>query len=537
MRSSATEAEAHAAHAVGGVAEGTPGRAAGARSLCEAFQATAVAFGDEIALRTADGSITLTWDQYRARVESVARGLAALGVQRGETVAMLMRNRPEFHVIDLAALHLGVTPFSIYGTATPPQIAEVCANAQPRLIVTEPGFLDRVHAARELLATRPEVVLIDGELQGLRTLAEVESAGQQDFPFEQSWRRVGGKDIATLIYTSGTTGAPKGVMITHTNLLAAWDSSVAATPALEQPGRYVSYLPTAHLADRVFSHYPALRNGSAITCVEEPRAAVAQLPTIRPTVWMAVPRIWEKLKDAIEAGAFGALDEGLRRRLGLDAAELLVSGAAPIREDVLAFFADSGIEICEGYGMTESTAIATLNRPGATRAGTVGPPMPGVEVALAEDGEVLLRGPVVMAGYRKQPKQTAEAIDRDGWLHTGDIGGVDEDGYLRIIDRKKELIINAAGKNMSPQNIEAKLKAASPLIGHAVAIGDSRPYNTALIVLDLTCSHSTVSPPKIQKFKSSCGWQWSTRTASSRALSRSSDSRSWMAPGSPAANW
>ncbi|MGI8863215.1 MAG: AMP-dependent synthetase/ligase [Solirubrobacteraceae bacterium] len=484
MRSSATEAAGHATHAVGPAAGGAPGRAAGVRSLCEAFQATAVAFGGEVALRTSDGCVELTWDQYRARVESVARGMAALGVQRGETIAMLLRNRPEFHVLDLAALHLGVTPFSIYGTSAPAQIAEVCANAQPRLIVTEPGFLDRVREARGLLATRPEVVVIDGEAPGALTLAEVEAARAAEFPFEQCWRRVGGEDIATLIYTSGTTGAPKGVMITHRNLLAAWDSSVAAAPVLARRGRYVSYLPTAHLADRVFSHYPALRNGSTITCVEDPRAAVAQLPGIRPSVWMAVPRIWEKLKDAIEAGAFGVLDEGLRQRLGLDAAELLVSGAAPIREDVLGFFARLGIEICEGYGMTESTAIATLNRPGATRAGTVGPPMPGVEVALAEDGEVLLRGPAVMAGYRGQPKQTAEAIDRDGWLHTGDIGGLDEDGYLRIVDRKKELIINAAGKNMSPQNIEAKLKAASSLIGHAVAIGDRRPYNTALLVLD-----------------------------------------------------
>jgi long-subunit acyl-CoA synthetase (AMP-forming) len=273
-------------------------------------------------------------------------------------------------------------------------------------------------------------------------------------------------------------------MITHANLLAAWDSSVAVVPELERRGQYVSYLPTAHLADRVFSHYPALRNGSAITCVEDPRAAVALLPEVRPTMWLAVPRIWEKLRDAIEAGAFGPRDRELPARLGLDRAELLVSAAAPIRPDVLEFYDRLGIEICEGYGMTESTAIATLNRPGATRIGTVGPAMPGVEVALADDGEVLVHGPVVMGGYRSEPQKTAEAIDADGWLHTGDIGSFDADGYLRIVDRKKELMINAAGKNMSPQNIEAKLKAASSLIGHAVAIGDRRPYNTALIVLD-----------------------------------------------------
>jgi long-subunit acyl-CoA synthetase (AMP-forming) len=444
-------------------------------SLCETFQETAAQFSDEIALRTPDGDVELPWSAYRERVERAARGLAGRGVRRGDTVAMLLRNRPEFHIADVAALHLGATPFSIYQTAAAEQIAEVLANAMPTVIITEPAFLDTVRRARDLLSrTGPEIVLVD----------DVEARADDDLAFEESWRRVGGDDIATLIYTSGTTGPSKGVMITHANLRAAWESSAAGAPELAQRGRYISYLPTAHLADRVFSHYPAIVNGSCITCVDDPRAAVTQLPAIRPTVWLAVPRIWEKLKDAIEFGAFGAQDDGMRGRLGLDAAELLVSGAAPIREDVLDFFAGLGMEICEGYGMTESTAIATLNRPGATRVGTVGMPLPGVDVRLADDGEVLLRGPVVMAGYRGEPAKTDEALDADGWLHTGDVGTFDGDGYLRIVDRKKELIINAAGKNMSPANIEGQLKAASPLIGHAVAIGDRRPYNTALIVPD-----------------------------------------------------
>jgi long-subunit acyl-CoA synthetase (AMP-forming) len=453
-------------------------------SLCEAFQATAAQHADEVALRTADSAVELTWRDYARRVEEVARGLAALGVGRGDTVAMLVGNRPEFHVLDVAALHLGAAPFSIYATFASGQIVDVCANARPTVLITEPAYLERVRAACQDLEPGPQLVLLDGEAPGALTLAQVIGRGAADFAFEAAWRAVAGDDIATLIYTSGTTGPPKGVMITHRNLLAAWDAAVTLVPALTHRGRYVSYLPTAHLADRIFSHYPAMRNGSSITCVAELQAAVLQLPSIRPTMWVAVPRIWEKLKDAIEAGLLGAVDGELVGRLGLDAAELIVSGAAPVRKDVLDFFLSVGVEICEGYGMTESTAIATLNYPGSAHVGTVGRPMPGIELRLAADGEVLLRAPVVMAGYRGDAGQTGEAIDPEGWLHTGDVGAFDADGYLTIVDRKKELIINAAGKNMSPQNIEAKLKAASPLIGYAVAVGDRRRYNIALIVLD-----------------------------------------------------
>jgi long-chain acyl-CoA synthetase len=323
---------------------------------------------------------------------------------------------------------------------------EIFANATPRLTVTD--------------------------------LAPIEAAASDELDFEASWRAVERDDVATLIYTSGTTGPPKGVELTHANLLAAWESSVAAVPAIGRRGRYVSYLPTAHLADRVFAHYPAFATGSCITCIDDVRAAVLHLPAIRPTLFLAVPRIWEKLKDAIAAGLLEA------DSLGLGAADLVVSGSAPIRPDVLEFFAARGIEICEGYGMTESSAIATLNRPGDVAVGTVGTPLPGVELALADDGEVLLRGAVVMSGYRGEPGKTAEALDADGWLHTGDVGALDPDGRLRIVDRKKELIINAAGKNMSPANIEAAIKSQSPLIAHAVAIGDRRPYNVALLVLD-----------------------------------------------------
>ena len=459
-------------------------------SLAEIFQGTAAKFAGEVALRTPEPGSEITWSEYASRVERIARGLSALGVGPGDTVAMMTVNRPEFHLVDAAALHLGATPFAIYATSAIDQVAYLFENAANRVVITETAFLDQVRGAVEKVPTVSEVVVIDEPGAGLEELERRGEDEAADFDFEATWRAVEPGDIATLIYTSGTTGPPKGVMLSHANLIAVWESSIAALKMLEKRGSYMSYLPTAHIADRIFSHYPAMNNGSAITCVADMRAAVGLLTTVRPTVWLAVPRIWEKLKDAIEAMRAAApdpaqvSDEAVRTTLGLDAAELLVSGAAPIRADVLEFFQGLGVEICEGYGLTESTGVGAVNVPGETRIGTVGRPSGEIEIELAEDGEILIRGGIVMAGYRGEPEKTAEAIDPQGWLHTGDIGRIDDDGYLSVIDRKKELIINAAGKNMSPANIEAHLKAASPLISFAVAIGDGRRYNTALFSLD-----------------------------------------------------
>ena len=459
-------------------------------SLAEIFQGTAAKFAGEVALRTPEPGSEITWSEYASRVERIARGLTALGVGPGDTVAMMTVNRPEFHLVDAAALHLGATPFAIYATSAIDQVAYLFENAANRVVITETAFLDQVRGAVEKVPTVSEAVVIDEPGAGLEELERRGEDEAADFDFEATWRAVEPGDIATLIYTSGTTGPPKGVMLSHANLIAVWESSIAALKMLEKRGSYMSYLPTAHIADRIFSHYPAMNNGSAITCVADMRAAVGLLTTVRPTVWLAVPRIWEKLKDAIEAMRAAApdpaqvSDEAVRTTLGLDAAELLVSGAAPIRPDVLEFFQGLGVEICEGYGLTESTGVGAVNVPGETRIGTVGRPSGEIEIELAEDGEILIRGGIVMAGYRGEPEKTAEAIDPQGWLHTGDIGRIDDDGYLSVIDRKKELIINAAGKNMSPANIEAHLKAASPLISFAVAIGDGRRYNTALFSLD-----------------------------------------------------
>jgi long-subunit acyl-CoA synthetase (AMP-forming) len=493
-------------------------------SMCEAFQRTAAADPDAVALRTPGGAEEITWREYAARVQRIAGGLAALGVGRGDTVALMMVNRPEFHLCDTAALHLGATPFSVYNTLAPDQIAYLFSNAENRVVICEEQFADRVAGVEH-------VVCVDGKPGGAITLTQLEDMGQPGFDFEAAWRAVGPDDVLTLIYTSGTTGPPKGVETTHGNMLAQLRATNAMLPVL--PGdRIPSYLPSAHVADRWLSHYQGMALGLQVTCVPDPRAVAAALPDVRPTVWGAVPRVWEKIMAALESrfdqepdpqrkqGIQWAIDVGrrkvraeqaaiagegpgpdeellgeyakadaavlskIRQQLGLDQVRWSVAGAAPTPVEVLEFFGAIGLPISEVWGMSELSCLGTVNPPERTKIGTVGVAVPGLELRVADDGELLCRGPLVMRGYRKEPEKTAEAIDADGWLHTGDVVQIDDEGYVRIVDRKKELIINAAGKNMSPANIEARLKSSSPLIGQAVAIGDRRPYNVALIVLD-----------------------------------------------------
>jgi long-subunit acyl-CoA synthetase (AMP-forming) len=497
-----------------------------AATLCEAFQRTAETHAERVALRTPGGATEITWREYAQRVRGLAAGLAALGVARGETVAIMLANRPEAVILDTATMHVGAIPFSIYNTSSPEQAEYLLAHAECRVVVTEAQFAPLVLDVAARLPGLEHVFVLDGEAPGARPFADLEDGGAEGFDFEASWRAVSGEDLATLIYTSGTTGPPKAVELTHENIL--WDLRLLDRMFPAEPaGRLVSYLPMAHLADRGSGHYPSLVSGASVTFVSELTQVLAGVIDARPTVWGAVPRVWEKLKAALEAGFAAEPDEQrraavaaalarslelvraeqagepvaaelraacaladaeifaqLRAQLGLDEVSYLASGAAPIAPEVLEFFAALGLPICELWGMSETSLIATINPLDAIRIGTVGVALPGVELSLADDGELLVRGPTVMRGYRKDPVRTAEAIDVDGWLHTGDIAAIDADGYVTIIDRKKELIINSAGKNMSPANIENKLKAACAMIGSAVAIGDRRPYNTALIVLD-----------------------------------------------------
>ncbi len=507
--------------------------AAGAATIVEAFEITSAALGDRVAIRTKGDEQTLTWAQWRQRTRNLAGGLHRLGLRRGDTLAILLGNRPEFHVVDLAAVTLGATPFSIYQTYAAPQIEYVISDAAARLAVVEREHLDRLLDARERLPRLERVILVDpreGESlhEGVLTLAEVEAFGC-DAPTQaavaQAAAQVGPEDVLTLIYTSGTTGPPKGVQLCHRNLMA----EVAAIDHLVEPSqgsRVISWLPAAHIAERGSHHYFPIVYGLEITCCPDPREVLSYLPDVRPQVFFAVPRIWEKLKAGLEtmlagqseeqrlateraldaalrkvraeqrgeavpaelAAEVAAADEqvfsGLRRMLGLDELRAVYVGAAPTPVEVIEFFHALGVPLAELWGMSETCGLATVNPPERIKIGTVGPAAPGIELQLADDGEVLVRGETIMLGYRGAPEKTAETLDPDGWLHTGDIGTLDEDGYLRIIDRKKELLINAAGKNMSPANIEATIKSVSPLIGQACAIGDGRPYNTALIVLD-----------------------------------------------------
>jgi long-chain acyl-CoA synthetase len=455
-----------------------------ARSLCEAFQITAARRGDAVAVRTPDGAVELTYAQLRNEVERVARGLHRIGVRAGDAVGLMMLNRPEFHVVDLAAIHLGATPFSVYNTSSPEQIEYLFSDAGNSVAIVERAFAER-------LPEGPDIVLVE-ELDQLEP--------DPGLDFEASWRAVGPDDVLTLIYTSGTTGPPKGVEITHANMLAELRGLDEFHGSMS-PGRAVSFLPSAHIADRWASQYTAIcLYGHALTCCPDPREVMAVVREVHPTIFGAVPRVWEKTKSALEAGNVPA--QAVRAALGLEQCERFVIGAAPTPVEVMQFFADAGIVIQEVWGMSELSCVATMVPRDDPRFGTVGKPIPGVEVKLADDGELLVRGGIVMRGYRNQPEKTAETIDGDGWLRTGDVATIDDDGFVTIIDRKKELIINAAGKNMSPANIESALKTAGPLIGQACVIGDRRPYNVALLVLDPETSENPRNPEVVARVQS-----------------------------------
>src|SRR6201998_3634768 len=492
-------------------------------TLCEAFQRTATIDPAAVALRTPGDTHALTWREYAAQVRQVAAGLSGLGVRRGGTISLMMANRIEFYPLDVGAQHVGATSFSVYNTLPAEEITYLLNNAGTKVVICEEQYVDRIRASA---AAVEHIVCIDGSPEGTLSLDDLYAAGGDDFDFESAWRAVQPDDVATLIYTSGTTGKPKGVETTHANLLFE-ALAVEAVLGVEFGDRITSFLPSAHIADRMTGLYTQEVFGTQITVVSAGRTIAAALPDVRPTIWGAVPRVWEKLKAAIEFTAVHEPDETkrqalkwalcvaatraaalvagepesdevaaewakadelvlskLRERLGFGELRWALSGAAPIPKETLAFFTGIGIPIAELWGMSELSCAASVIHPRDARLGTVGKLLPGLEGKVADDGEFLVRGPLVMKGYRKEPAKTAEAIDADGWLHTGDILDVDSDGYLRVVDRKKELIINAAGKNMSPANIENAILAACPMVGVMITIGDGRPYNAALMVFD-----------------------------------------------------
>jgi long-chain acyl-CoA synthetase len=504
-------------------ASGGPAPALPARNVVEAFYATVERLGDEMAIKDEARDVELTWNELRDTVHRIAGGLAELGVEKGDTVALMLNNRWEFIPCDLAAVSLGAVPFSIYQTYAPEQINYLLTDAKSKVAITEKAFLDRFTEARSDLPDLEHLIVVDDD-GGDHTLEGVTEMSP-DFDPVESVNELEPDDLLTLIYTSGTTGPPKGVQLTHRNLLFG---VATADEMIEFPegGRVISWLPAAHVAERNAHYYLPITRGLSVTVCPDPRRIAEFLPKVRPSWFFAVPRIFEKLKSGLEAMVAGLPEEQreatqkgleaslqkvraeqageevppevaeaaaqadeqlfsqLRKQLGLDELVAVNVGAAPTPLEVLEFFHAIGIPVGELWGMSETCGVGACNPPDRVKLGTVGPPTAGIELKLDEDGEVLIKADCVMPGYRNLPDKNEETFTEDGWLRTGDIGEFDEDGYLKIVDRKKELIINAAGKNMSPANIESHVKTASPLIGQAVAIGNGRPYNVALITLD-----------------------------------------------------
>ena len=509
--------------------------AARGKTVLTNFEETCKAVPDHEALKWRDASgawHALTWSQYRQEVRKVAAGVKALGFKPGEFAVIMARNRPEHVIADLGILHARGTPVSLYNTLAPEQVQYITAHCDAVIaFVEDAGFLAKFEAVRDQLPRLRRVVVVEPEGVTLddwitswdALLAEGAEEDARDPEAFEEWRKVKPDDLATLVYTSGTTGPPKGVMEAHSNVTWMAESS---TSFLNRKGhRHISYLPFAHVFERFVGHYGAIRQQTVVNFCPDPALLFAYAVEVKPTSLIGVPRVWEKLQAALMAGIqsepddakrngiLGAIEVGrklarakqgggeppaelvaaaerarpvwtaIRTKVGLQDIEWAITGAAPINPDVIEFFQALGIRLWEGWGMTECTVGATYNPLDRIKNGTVGIADPGVEMKIAEDGEVLLRGGNLMKGYYKDPEKTAETIDKDGWLHTGDVGEIDADGYLKIVDRKKELIITAGGKNISPANLEALLKQ-HPLIGQAAVIGDRRPYVSALIVLD-----------------------------------------------------
>lgn len=494
--------------------------ALGAATVCEAFQLTARAeHPDATALVNHGGSEAVTWGEYARRVGAITAGLHAHGARAGDTIALLLRNRPTFNVVDMSVLHLGAVPFSLYHTEPVQQMIALVNDSEATVIVTEPMFLDKVRAVVRA-CPHVERVIVDGDADGDReiALARMERAGNHGFDFDAAWQAVDGEAIATLVYTSGTTGVPKAVQISHRAImhsLRGVDHFVVTAPH-----RGVSFLPAAHITDRFICHYSLAALGGTLTCVPDPDDLWDAIRETRPTRFFGVPRTCDKLAERARAmidsdpERRAALELGyertraeqgrraplpadcaqraeaalrtlapVREQLGLQDAQWFAVAAAPSSYDTLEFHHALGLNLAELWGQTECM-MSTMNPPSRVKLGTVGVALPAVEVSIAEDGELLLRGGHACSGYRNDPEQTARLLDVDGWVHSGDLASIDEDGYVTIIGRKKEQMINSSGKNLFPIKIEAAVLQASPLIAHVATIADRRRWVTALVVLD-----------------------------------------------------
>lgn len=505
------------------------------QTLPEVLAATAATHGADPAYSdrlSTDGTPwrTITWAQLRHDARAMAAAFVERGVQAGDTVAIMASSRIEHVVADLAAVHAGAVPTSVYATLAPEQVAFVAGHAQPTVVVLEGA--EQLRRWATALSERPEihtVVVLDRSALPVDSRAvawdDLLAQGGDETAVDARVATLRSDDPLTILYTSGTTGRPKGVVLTHRNVLAEVESSVE-TASLVGQGLSISYLPFAHIAERVLGMYVPQTQGGHVHLIADPAGLAPALVEVRPTRFFGVPRVWEKIRtgvsarlaaepdeakrDAITAALavgreyvestqtgrttspelatrYAAVDDAvlrpLRAALGLDRVEWAASAAAPMPVEVATFFAGLGLSIYDVYGMTETTGSATANGPGGFRLGTVGRPQAGVEVRLADDGEIEIRGPITTPGYHLQPDATAELVGGEGWIRTGDLGRIDDDGFLTVVDRKKEMIITSSGKNIAPSTIENYLKE-SPLVGHAMVVGDGRPYLVAVLTLD-----------------------------------------------------
>ncbi len=475
-------------------------------TLLTAYAGTMADAADTVAHRWLDGGEwrSLTYRQVHEQVRDLALGLGVLGLQPGEFAVIWARNRSEATIADYAVMHARGVPVFIYSTVSADQAAYIAGHCEATVAIVEREFLSRLLSVWDQLPKLRQVILIDGEADnaiGWPQLLGLGHAEAERSPglFERTWRQVRPADLATLIYTSGTTGQPKAVMLTHSNVRYYQLALNRVLPFEEQSdddgsARVVSYLPMAHVTGRSVDHWGAMARQVTLAYCPDALKLFEVAAQVHPTGLIGIPRVWEKLYAALRTAlpdaspsAVRAMPEAVRHailtQIGLDRCRVATSGAAPIDPAIIEFFQALGLPISEGWGMSELSNAATFAPPGRSRNGAVGKAFPGMEVRIADDGEVLVRGPLVMHGYYKDPERTAEALDDDGWMHTGDIGELDADGFLKITDRKKELIITSGGKNISPALIEYELQR-HPLIGQACAIGDRRNYVTALIVLD-----------------------------------------------------
>jgi long-chain acyl-CoA synthetase len=501
-------------------------------TIVDVFNRNVETYPDRPAIHWKDGEWkTLTWSDYRRAVHQAAAGLETLGVGDGEFVAIMAGNRPEHVIADFAAVHAGATPVTIYSTLAASQIQYIADNAKATVAILEDlDFMKRWEEIRSELPNLRYVVLMSGAenydtvdwvLSWDDLLARgIHRLEQDPETVARSAAAISPNTLATLIYTSGTTGTPKGVMISHRNVVWTLESLRRAAD-LEPGARMVSYLPLAHIAERLATHYLGTYLAGQVWYCPNLAGVLEYIQEAKPTLFVGVPRVYEKFHSRLQArfaeaeGLKGAIlkkaldlnarrvdaeQEGrsgpalaglldkialskVREGLGMEDVDLAITAAAPINPDLVRFFHTIGVPLFEIYGMSENTGPATATLPGQLKIGSVGRALPGVEVVTADDGELLMRGGIVTQGYYKLDEATRETFDSDGWLHSGDLARIDEDGFVWIVGRKKEIIITAAGKNIAPAKLETLL-GNHPLISKACMIGDSRKFLSMVIALD-----------------------------------------------------